>query len=469
MPYAPSQLCHTTQSQRHWVNSNLGEAGWTDAGMDAGLAALRPAVLRYPGGTVANYWDWRTGQVGASGAGAGVPFIAALARGGPPRAANTPATFMAACDPIGAQGVWVLNLLVGDRDDQIALLLAAQAAGAQVGAVELGNELYSTLPEVRARFPTPEAYVAEAGAWAAALRKVFPGVRCAAVALGRQPAEDDAERLHGWDAGLARALGAHPAMDALVVHVYAASPVDELARRLATTRGLVLPAKRRELRRDPVWAELRREARLGPGLAAAAVAVGRARIARLLGEGTADLPDLPLWVTEYNLLETGDNGLGGSWGQALAVATMTLDLAAAPRIAMALAHNLVGNAGFALLMPGNDRVLQFTPTGGLLAVLGPLLVEGTRIESLEPAQPSSGLTDLTETLVVWRITGPDGGIRVVAVNPTDTPARLADTRLVAGLVGRVWSAQTLDRQPPVPVAVETTLPPRCLALWEGAR
>src|SRR4029079_15649188 len=34
---------------------------WDRADLDTALAAVRPGALRYPGGTIGNYWSWRDG------------------------------------------------------------------------------------------------------------------------------------------------------------------------------------------------------------------------------------------------------------------------------------------------------------------------------------------------------------------------------------------------------------------------
>ena len=37
---------------------------WDNSNLDAVLKNFAPGVLRYPGGTSANYWDWRQGWLG---------------------------------------------------------------------------------------------------------------------------------------------------------------------------------------------------------------------------------------------------------------------------------------------------------------------------------------------------------------------------------------------------------------------
>jgi len=40
---------------------NVTGPRWDDSKLDAVLKQFGPGVLRYPGGTNANYWDWQTG------------------------------------------------------------------------------------------------------------------------------------------------------------------------------------------------------------------------------------------------------------------------------------------------------------------------------------------------------------------------------------------------------------------------
>jgi len=336
--------------------------------------------------------------------------------------------------------------VTADLADQLAMLRTAQTAGAVIRRVELGNELYFALPENRAVHPTAADYAREAGHWAAAIRAEFPAARCAALAHGKVEDADAPERKRTWDAAIAGGLAG---IDALTVHIYAPSPVQELAVELARERSIDLPEKAIARRKHPAMPGLLRAARERPGLAAAAVAAARGRIAEVLGPGVADQPPLPLWVTEYNLFETGEDGLGGTWAQALALAAMTLDLACEPRVELAMVHNLVGNPGFALCEPADDGRLRLSQMGQVIAHLTPLLNRGGSVRRLAGDLPGVEVRQ-------------EGKRIVVLINPHEQPHALP-AALTAPATATVLSAAalaaTVEIQEGTPI---TALPPLSL-------
>jgi hypothetical protein len=45
----------------HNVNLTASGISWHEPGLVEAVRCLSPGVLRYPGGTITNYWDWKTG------------------------------------------------------------------------------------------------------------------------------------------------------------------------------------------------------------------------------------------------------------------------------------------------------------------------------------------------------------------------------------------------------------------------
>ena len=165
---------------------------WDDGGLDAVLSKFGPGMLRYPGGTNANYWDWRKGwfQPGRWPAEKPKPVDDKIGvfKTGLTAAGSAPLFVLNVLTYQGAVGSAALNgaMLRG----QTAFLRAAAAAGMPVTKVELGNELYlngavNHGPHGRDyanRFPTAADYASQMNTWIAALHKDFPGVQVAAVA-----------------------------------------------------------------------------------------------------------------------------------------------------------------------------------------------------------------------------------------------------------------------------------------------
>ncbi|HLG93181.1 MAG TPA: hypothetical protein VKY15_09410, partial [Acidimicrobiales bacterium] len=168
------------------------------------LAALEPTTIRWPGGTEADFYDWRTGE-------------------NQEKPGNVPFTLndlVAAVRATGASPIFDLNVLTQsnrtDPTDQIAMLQAASQLGLPVRYVEIGNELYANGPGFAQAFPNGAVYARTVSIYVQALHLVFPGVQVAADAI---PFPTN-ERQQNWDQELlAGAVGAG-APDALVVHFY---------------------------------------------------------------------------------------------------------------------------------------------------------------------------------------------------------------------------------------------------------
>jgi hypothetical protein len=98
---------------------------------------LRPGNLRYPGGTVGNYWDWKTGwfrndinwSLSAMGYYKDIP-----------RRPYTLADFASGLRKTGATAaVLSVNILTSNISYEVAGLHAAAAMGIPITAVEIGN------------------------------------------------------------------------------------------------------------------------------------------------------------------------------------------------------------------------------------------------------------------------------------------------------------------------------------------
>ncbi|WPR71961.1 T9SS type A sorting domain-containing protein [Flavobacterium sp. NG2] len=126
---------------------------WTDNSFKNLVAEMNPDVVRYPGGTQANYWDWRTGKfipnAGKNGTNNEVLKIPGFVSVLPARTKIVYVVNMAR--PTPASGVDVnateatlkstatLNLKI---NDMLAAIAEFVAQGKEPYAVELGNEFY---------------------------------------------------------------------------------------------------------------------------------------------------------------------------------------------------------------------------------------------------------------------------------------------------------------------------------------
>jgi hypothetical protein len=163
---------------------------WSIPAFINAIASLVPGALRYPGGEVANYWDWQTGWI--------------LPHTYKPNLPPNPYTLTdlkTAVTATGATPIYVLNMLTSDLENQITMLRAAQNLGLPVSLIELGSAFYLDGPEqaYAAKFPTGADYVKEANRWAAALKTLFPEVQVAAIGL---PDTVSSGRASGWNDAL---------------------------------------------------------------------------------------------------------------------------------------------------------------------------------------------------------------------------------------------------------------------------
>lgn len=262
-------------------------------------------ILRFPGGTVGNYYH-------TSGNGYGV--VASETTGAPvsiTAQVDIDATVsgnylddMVACAlAAGAAVTWVANMYTGTTAESITAINAFLAAGVPVVAIELGNEWY--LNRYIGKYPTHTEYIADALVFRDAMKAQFPSIPCGIVvapsagmkdpdsAGSSQPRLDDANaaiRLLTWP-------------DAFVLHAYAAidsakTPYDS------------------------------------PSADAVCAAHRSALVAHI-----ASLPGKPVWLTEWNTIPTS---AGDTDTQANHYRAMRAYIKAEPRITIQTLHNLMG-------------------------------------------------------------------------------------------------------------------------------
>jgi hypothetical protein len=195
------------------------------------IQATAPGVIRFPGGSQANYYDWRTGllefhpQANSSAYykfwSAAAPKIArAMPKG---VSMEEYARFASA---INADVILVPNLETSTVDDQVEWLKRLAAAGCLPKDIELGNEFWIAMagdPNVMAKWPDEPRSMAEMKRFADALRPVVgAGAKLAVQAAGAaftikadRPLRFQ-KRLLDWDA----ALKPEDWFQAVTVHLY---------------------------------------------------------------------------------------------------------------------------------------------------------------------------------------------------------------------------------------------------------
>jgi hypothetical protein len=257
-----------------------------DAKFYSQLAALEPGTLRYPGGTNANFFQWKAGFPVDPPAGSCVSSSTSSAF------KFTLSDLMKAYSATKAPPVFDLNVMTSDLSCQIQMLRQARELGLPVKYVELGNELYLGLDNYPHYFPTAADYGTTVASYVTTVHKNFPGALVAAV--GSLP--DRTAREQTWNKDMLNAASSSGGLpDAITLHVYPS--YDEAL----TTSGL-----------PGLFTEPYSELTTINGV------VGGLSVSR------------PVWLTEYNLRPkhtANSNPAQTSYAQALFVAEMDLLLA----------------------------------------------------------------------------------------------------------------------------------------------
>lgn len=270
-----------------------------------------PGTLRYPGGTIANYWNWVTGWYGTRPS------------GGNGSEYNSGAYHFSLQDlkqmvtASGATPIFDVNIMTATLNSQVAMLNAADQLGLPVRFIELGNEFYLPKPDYVHAFPTPLSYAQRVAAWIPVLHKDFPNAQIAAVGYAQilQPSQRESD----WNTTLLKTV---PKLQTITMHVYLhPRSAFGVAGSQNPDKVLTLPFSQ--------WALLEKHS-------------------------LQTLPsNITVWVTEFNMMNKikGPNGEitfpppQGTWTQGLFAGTMDLLFLRDPRIKLADYYTLVGNYG----------------------------------------------------------------------------------------------------------------------------
>ena len=184
------------------------------------VRALKPISLRFPGGTVGNFYHFeisgfRKQELTGFTAKPGTWLLKDYERLQEKYRGQLPFDdFMVLCRQFGIEPYVTLNLYTGSPLESAAWVKYANEKGYKVAGWELGNELF--LPFYRDRIKDVKGYIATAKKHAAAMRAVDPGVRVAVVA--HDGSRDlRAEQLgNRWN----ERLGREDFFDAFILHPY---------------------------------------------------------------------------------------------------------------------------------------------------------------------------------------------------------------------------------------------------------
>ena len=317
------------------VNTRAKVTGlWENAVDQTNLKRLAVEHLRFPGGIVANYYDWTTGD---------------MITPDEPHPHHTidvenyrMAQLLTAYQTTGVEPVFVLNLVTSHRiagyasalESQLAMLRHAQQIGLPVDRIELGNELYSpmydeqtySLGEVNMRgFLDAADYYSTASNWATQIKAEFPAAKIAPVdTVIRSSDVANLNRKYFWNRDL-NTMDLSP-FDALVRHDYSAA-------------GLLDPQNAsgslEELQQQQ-W-----ELFLAPDGPDKVIGTAFSYMDDI-AQNTQQTDGMPTWITEFNLMDKV-GPVARTWTQALFSAAMLYNMFDDPSIELISSHSFHGH------------------------------------------------------------------------------------------------------------------------------
>lgn len=181
---------------------------WTTAFFLDSVRVLAPHMLRYPGGTESQYWDWKSGTTwpvskwAPEGTFQNYRYLAAQ----PGEPTHTLSEFKFAADALSATPVFVLNVTTDSLESQLRFLLEAYRTGFEIDFIELGNELYFDDADFVTRFPHGGHYAREMNRWIDSIRHHFPQAQIAAAGSSNTPlspsGQPTSHRMQQWNDSL---------------------------------------------------------------------------------------------------------------------------------------------------------------------------------------------------------------------------------------------------------------------------
>jgi len=214
----PDRLLGVNQQ---WTWSPIG---YEDPRVQAFVRQVRPPSLRFPAGTVANYYDWKSDGFERPAPDEGLPWLDYVISQNKRFHFDA---YLALTKELGLSAPLMFNVLSDTTAESVARLRDRLARGTPIQHIELGNENYFHAQR-GGRVHTVDDYISVTSELVDALRDVDPAIPLAVNVAG----EDDSENNIQWDAALAE----HDYYDAVVLHPYlgiaSARPDTEAVRRM---------------------------------------------------------------------------------------------------------------------------------------------------------------------------------------------------------------------------------------------
>ncbi len=312
-------------------NTNiLGGPAWQDQSFIHVINKFNPLLMRYPGGTVANYWDWKKGFVMDN-----LPEDTPLGlKNIKMKVSATLDEFKIASDQSGFTPVFVLNMETSSLDYQMEMLRYAKAIGLKVQYIELGNEFYfQHTRQLRKNFPSGKAYAEISHQWAMRIKEEFPDALIAVHGLidPRSATERPRNRvMEEWNLSMKETVENSQWIDAIALHIYIPNTIKT----------------EDELTNSNSLQEIISQSYLG------------------LESLKQTIPKLPtnkkIWITEFNLMDQHQT-IHSRWIHGVSVGLQLLSYFEIQEIEMILYHSLIGRSDFTAFFKDSDGLYYGYP------------------------------------------------------------------------------------------------------------
>ncbi|MDE0466449.1 MAG: hypothetical protein OYL97_05280 [Candidatus Poribacteria bacterium] len=311
-------------------NTNMmnGDYGYLDTNFVELTKVLAPKTLRFPGGTVGNFYHWEPGGFFESEMTSTLnPKLNSRNKRNYARLQKLREgkivfdDFIQLCNTLNITPVVVVNLWTGSPEESAAWVNYAKNKGYHVKHWELGNEYY--LPHYLNKYPTVETYIKAAKKHAAAMKAVDPNIKvsvCASPIAFHKEGWLVKKQQRKWDEGLAADTSF---FDAYTVHVYAYKAVRKKA--IEEMRGYLMG-----------WIHF--------------------AVTEAIDYYEKLFPDKEMWITEWNIANPA-NRVANTQLHAMYIGDFFLKMLAIPNVTQANFHVIAGPGkgfpAFSLITPRN--------------------------------------------------------------------------------------------------------------------
>lgn len=321
----------------HMLNY-LTKPSWRNRSFIDSVKALNLELIRFPGGTESQYFDWQTGRsVPASLWTNGTLFSHSFI-GTVPHVSYPLTELLYFYQQTGIKPIFCLNLLTKNLANQVLMLQTAHGLGIPVEYIELGNELYFEDIDFTNKYSNPIDYVLDIkNNWLPQLKNTFPNAKIAVIGsydgLLDLNGNNVASRINTWNSTL---FNQSLQANAITFHYYIPPNTTTLSNP-NITQALAAPFRH--------WPTLK--------------------------TNTVDkvVNEMECWITEYNLTDGNQTtySIASSWVHGLYTASLFSLMLEEPKITMILNHQIAGSPAFASLAsytPFGDTLTNRLTAGG---------------------------------------------------------------------------------------------------------